>query len=325
MELIFLGTGAGIPNRSRNVAGLALSWLPEAGVFWLFDCGEATQHQLWQSGLSLHRLERIYITHLHGDHVFGLPGVMSSRSALDCPSPLAIYGPPGLREWLDVTIRCSHMHIGYPWTVEEAPTPATALTTPVHSVSGVQVSAAWLQHNVPTLGYRVEEAEKAGRLRIDRLQSFGLAPGPVYGQLKRGESVTLPDGRTLHGRDVLDTSVPGRTVAVVGDTMPCEAGRVLAENADVLVHEATFTETFHAQAAAFGHSTARGAALIAEKANARHLILTHISARYQADGGAALLAEARAVFPGTELATDGYRYPIPHLPQSHRSADANSV
>lgn len=315
MELIFLGTGAGKPSRERNVYGLALSFLPAKNEWWLFDCGEATQHQLMKVGLSLHRLTRVYITHLHGDHIYGLPGLLGSRSAEGATVPLALYGPVGLRRWVDETMLCSSTHLTYPQTIEEAPPfsfedEGAPKTWVVHQAKDMTVRAGWLNHVIPSLGYRLEQRDAAGNLLVGALKEQGIAPGPIYGRLKAGETVRLDDGRVLHGRDFVGPKKPGVTVCILGDTSPTVRVRLLAENADVLVHEATFDESLQENANRFGHSTAPQAALSARDANAKSLILTHISSRYQGEEANHLLHGARAIFPQTVLANDGSRFTV---------------
>ncbi len=313
MDLIFLGTGAGKPSRERNVAGLALSFLPARNEWWLFDCGEATQHQVMKVGLSLHRLTRVYITHLHGDHIYGLPGLLTSRSAEGSTARLTLYGPEGLRRWIEETMLCSSTHLTYPLSIEEAPSPAereegTPEDWVVEAIGDVTVRAAWLNHVIPSLGYRLEQSDSPGNLLVDALREQRIPPGPVYGRLKRGETVRLEDGRIIHGAGFIGPPKRGITLCILGDTSPTQSAQRLAQRADVVVHEATFDASLEENANRFGHSTAPQAAAAAERANAKSLVLTHISSRYQGATAHDLLESARSIFPQTFLASDGARF-----------------
>ncbi|CAM3713018.1 ribonuclease Z [Alicyclobacillus pomorum] len=301
MELLFLGTGAGLPAKSRNVSAIALQLLQERGTEWLFDCGEGTQHQILRAPVKLHRLEKVFITHLHGDHIFGLPGLLSSRSFHGAPSPLQVYGPPGLRSFVECALSISSTHLTYPveW-VEVRP-------GVVWSDERFEVRCELLDHVVPSYGYRVTERDKPGALRSDALKALGVPPGPIYGTLKAGGRVVLENGTVLDGREFLDPPIPGRTLAILGDTRPCASVRTLAQDADVLVHESTFHSDLAPLAHQYGHSTALDAAKMAHEAGTHALILTHISARYQ-DDVTHLLDEARAVHPNTYVATDFWTY-----------------
>ncbi|MBF8376723.1 ribonuclease Z [Alicyclobacillus mali] len=307
MELIFLGTGAGAPSRRRNVTAIAL-WLTRGdSTVWLFDCGEATQHRMFDAPFGPNRVDRVFITHLHGDHIFGLPGLLSTRSFPENVGPLHLYGPPGTQAFVRAAIDASHTHLSYEIQFHEWTSPK-----PVPAREGLYtVRAALLDHAIPSYGYRVEEAPFPGRLHAERLRAAGVAPSPLWARLKAGEDMTLPDGRRLRAADFVDPAEPGRVIAILGDTRPCEAAVELARGADCLVHEATFLDRHAHLASAFFHSTARQAAEIAREAEAKCLILTHVSARYERAEEDEILAEARAIFPNTLLAYDGMAHEIP--------------
>ncbi|GGI98620.1 ribonuclease Z [Alicyclobacillus cellulosilyticus] len=304
MDVYFLGTGAGVPSPRRNVSALALRLDGPRGGIWLFDCGEGTQHQVLASPLKLSRLEKVFITHLHGDHIFGLPGLLATRSS-QTDAPLTLYGPPGLCAFVRDALAASGTWLAYPMEVMEIKEGM------VCQDASYRVEAARLDHGVPCFGYRITEQERPGRLRVEDLARLGVPPGPVYGRLKRGERIELPDGRTLDGRDLVDPPRPGRAVAVLGDTRPCTASMDLARGADLLVHEATFADAHADLAHRYGHSTARQAALIARAAGAMNLVLTHISPRYDAEDEPRLLAEAAAVFCPVSLALDHSVHDVP--------------
>jgi len=294
MELIFLGTGAGMPSKSRNVSSMAL-WLERLGAFWLFDCGEATQHQIQHTKVKLGKIEKIFVTHLHGDHLFGLPGLLGSRSFQGSGKPLAIYGPPGIRDFVEVSLAVSRTHLTYELAIFEI---AEGL---VLDEKGFKVTCQKLDHGVDSYGYRVEEPDFSGALLVEKLRKTGVPAGPLYARLKSGEDV-LWEGKTLCSRDFVSEPKPGKVVAILGDTRYAQASVELAWEADLLVHEASFSEADSQLAQEYFHSTAREAALVAKHAGVKQLVLTHISARYLDES--VLLSEARAVHLNTMIARD---------------------
>ncbi|XID92711.1 ribonuclease Z [Paenibacillaceae bacterium WGS1546] len=305
MELWFMGTGAGMPIKERNVTSAALRLSGRKGACWLFDCGEGTQHRMLRSPLSPNRMEKLFVTHLHGDHVFGIPGLLSSRSSLGATEPLQIFGPAGLREWIENSLRMTGTHLDYPLEIREIG------EGPVYEDEAYAVEAAALDHRIECYGYRVSEKPRAGTLKAELLAEMGVPPGPVYGRLKSGRDVALEDGRTIRAADVLGDPVPGRVVVVLGDTRPTAAAVRLAAGADLLVHEATFGADLAEKAELYGHSTAVQAAEIAKAAGVGRLLLTHFSSRYKPDDLQALEEQARTVFPRTEAAVELVPYAVP--------------
>ncbi len=308
MKITFLGTSSGAPSRTRNVSGIALQ-LPPRGALWLFDCGEGTQHQIGRSPLRLSRLEKVFFTHLHGDHLFGLPGLLASRSLQDGGvTPVTLYGPPGLAEYARCAIEVSQTHLGYPLSVE------TVAPGAVYQDEDLRVVCAPVAHGVASFGYAVQEKEQPGRFAVDRARALGIPEGPLYARLKSGETITLADGRTIRGAELVGPPRPGRKVVYCGDTTYTRSAVELARGADVLIHEATYLHEDEALARRARHATAVMAAEVAREAGVRVLLLTHFSPRYESDGGSRmgdLLAEARAVFPGTLLARDLWSYEVP--------------
>ncbi len=305
MQFYFLGTGAGVPSRRRNVSSLALT-LPEYhGQIWLFDCGEATQHKIWDSPVKLNRIERIFITHLHGDHIFGLPGILGSRSFQGAETPLVLYGPKGLEQFVDVALKTSQTFLRYPLQIIEVED-GTRLEVPFFSISVKK-----LDHGIPSYGYRIVEQDQPGSLHVEKLKKAGILPGPHYKLLKQGETVTLADGRTINGKDFTGSPKKGRTIAILGDTRATENSFLLAKGCDVLIHEATYRAGQEKLAASYFHSTCTEAAAIAKKAGVKQLILNHISSRFQEDEARLLLEEAQAIFPATKIACDGCCFSLP--------------
>ncbi|WP_226673065.1 ribonuclease Z [Rossellomorea aquimaris] len=305
MELLFLGTGAGVPAKLRNVTSIALKLLEERGAVWLFDCGEATQHQILHTSLKPRRIEKIFITHLHGDHIYGLPGLLGSRSFQGGESELTVYGPKGIKEYIEVSLSVSRTHLQYPLEVKEIGEGA------IFEDDGFIVEAMALDHALPTFGYRVVEKDKPGVLQVDRLRENGVPPGPLYKKLKAGETVTLEDGMEIDGMEFLGPSIPGRVVTILGDTRVCSAAVELGKDADVLVHEATFNRDQVEMAREYFHSTTKQAGETALQAGAKRLFLTHISSRYAKESWGELEKEAREVFPETYMANDFMEYIIP--------------
>jgi len=299
MELLFLGTSAGVPTRTRNVTSILLDLQhPTRGGLWMFDCGEGTQHQLLQTASHPGKLDKIFITHLHGDHLFGLPGLLCSRSMAGNLHPMTIYGPPGIREFVETSLRISGSWTDYPLEIVEISAGV------VFSDDAWTVTAAALNHPVKCYGYRIEEQDKPGALDGTALIAAGVPFGPLFQQLKRGERITLDDGRTIDGADYLSPPRPGKKLAIFGDTAPCENALALARGVDLLVHEATLESAMEEKANSRGHSSTRQAAMLAREAQVKKLVITHVSSRYDAGGCAMLLTECRALFADSELAED---------------------
>jgi ribonuclease Z len=305
VQITFLGTSSGVPTRGRNVSAVALR-LPQRSELWLFDCGEATQHQFLRSDLRVSQLRRIFITHMHGDHVFGLPGLLASLGlAGTCPG-IDLYGPDPLRDYLEGVLRTSSTRIGYPLRTHKVRQAAEAGTV-VFDDDELQVRCTPLNHRVPAYAYRVDQKPRAGRFDIEQARNLGIPPGPVYAELKAGRTVTLDDGRIIDGASLTGPERPGASVVYCTDTVFCEAAVELARGADLLIHESTFSHGEAELAIARQHSTSTMAAQTALEAGVRQLVLTHLSPRYMPgnpQGPDDLLAEARAIFAETIVAKD---------------------
>ncbi|MCV3295863.1 MAG: ribonuclease Z [Oenococcus sp.] len=312
MEIEFLGTGAGQPSKQRNVTSIALRLLDERNEVWLFDVGEATQHQLLKSNTRARKITKIFISHMHGDHIFGLPGFLTSRNfqgseAIDQgrPSDLTIYGPTGLRQYVFSALKAAQVRLQYRVDFVEVH-PGVVFQDKQFSVT-----AFAMNHGIEDYAYRIVEADAVGELQVAKLLNLGLKSGPLFGQIKAGQDISLPDGRVLKSADFIGPDRPGRIVTIVMDTKSNPAIIEAAKNADLLVHESTYDGQNTAMAKKHGHSTCVQAAENAKKAQAKHLILTHISARYLGRAADNLLDEARAVFKNTDLAHDLAVFPIP--------------
>jgi ribonuclease Z len=308
MQITFLGTGAAAPTRARNTSAWALR-LPERAALWLFDCGEGTQHQFLRSPLRLSQLERVFVTHLHGDHLFGLPGLLASRSLQNGgTTPVTLHGPDGLEAFVRCALDVSGARLGFPLRFETVQGSGV-----VYEDDEFTVACAPMDHGAVAFGYAVREKDRPGRFDAETARALGVPEGPLFGRLKDGEAVTLPDGRTVHGTGLVGPPIPGRAVVYCGDTAPTPRAVELARSADVLIHEATFAGADAALARRARHSTAAQAAAVARDAGVTTLILTHLSPRYENDDGAGLgelFAEARAVFPNTLIARDLWDYAV---------------
>lgn len=299
MELLFLGTSAGVPTRSRNVTAILLNLQhPTQPGLWLFDCGEGTQHQMLATPFNPGKLDRIFISHLHGDHLFGLPGLLCSRSMAGNVKPLTLYGPKGLREFTETALRLSGSWTDYPLDIVE-------ITAGEIVDDGLRkVTANPLEHPLECYGFRIEEHDKPGALNASALKAAGVKSGPWFQELKAGKTIVLEDGRVINGADFLAPATRGKSVAIFGDTGPCASAFELANGVDVMVHETTLDASMEEKANSRGHSSTRQAAQLALKAGVGRLIMTHVSSRYDEKGCQRLLEECRTLFPATELAHD---------------------
>lgn len=299
VKVTFLGTAAGIPTPERGLPAVLLDF---DGEHLLLDCGEGTQRTMLQLGFGLCRRMRIFITHLHGDHVFGMPGMIQTMNLLNRAHPLEVYGPPGLKDFLERSTFSMMSEPVFPIKVHEVQQGM------VLSCKGYKVEAAWADHAVPNLAYRFEFGGSAGRFRPSKAEALGIPEGPLRSELKDGRSVQLPNGSVVNPADVLSEPVSGIAVVYTGDTRRCKGVLELAKEADLLIHEATFGSDLVDYAAQQGHSTAADAAEAAKDAHVKKLIMTHISARYSDSG--TLLREAKAIFADADVATDLAHYTL---------------
>jgi ribonuclease Z len=285
LSLLFAGTAGSVPTARR---GLPAVLVRRGGDRLLFDCGEGTQRQLLRS-VGLLDLHAVFLTHHHADHWLGLPGMLKSFELRDRDAPLTVYGPPGTVELMRV-MRLVYGRLSYPFDVVDLEA-GDAIEFDAYEVAAFNV-----RHRGRAFGYAIVEDERPGRFDAQLAGKLGIAFGPDFGRLQRGESV---DG--VRPEQVVGPPRPGRKVVISGDTAPCEMLRVAAHEADVLVHEATFAEEERERAAHTGHSTARQAAETALEAEVRLLALTHVSTRY---AGGEIRDEAREIFGRTELPRD---------------------
>ncbi|MBU6230783.1 MAG: ribonuclease Z [Cyanobacteria bacterium REEB459] len=315
MQITFLGTSSGVPTRSRNVSSVALR-LPQRSEVWLFDCGEGTQHQFLRSEFKSSQIRRIFITHMHGDHIFGLMGLLASCGlAGNRQQCIDIYGPKPLNDYLQACRRYSHTHLTLPIKVHGVE-PGM-----IFEDRDYRVVCDRLEHRIPAYGYRVEERDRPGHFDAKRAEALGIPPGPIYGQLKQGLQVTLPNGCRVNGADLCGPDLVGRKLVYCTDTIYCDRSVSLAHQADVLIHEATFAHQDAGLAYERLHSTSTMAAQVALGAEVKQLIMTHFSPRYAPGNDiqlSDLLREAQAIFPSTTMAYDFMIYNI--LRQEEKTA-----
>ena len=300
MQILFLGTSGSWPTPKRNVSAVAVKRGPEV---LLFDCGEGTQRQFMQSPMSYMQVSRIFITHFHGDHFLGIPGLVQSMTMNDRKAPLEMYGPRGMRELVRQLLALGYFTPGF--------------DVPVREMSGgdsvdcgeYAVRALAAEHTVPALTFALEEKERAGRFDRERALALGLPEGPLWGRLQEGRTVSV-GAKTFTPDLVLGPPRRGRKVVYTGDTMPSKALVDFARGADVLIHDATAETSLEEKANRYGHSTARQAAQVAKDAGVRTLVLTHYSPRYE--DLAPILADAKAVFENAVAAEDFFQLEVPY-------------
>lgn len=271
LHIIFLGTGGSWPTIKRNVSSIAIK---RGSEILLFDCGEGTQRQFQQSNLSYMQISKIFITHYHGDHFLGLPGLIQTMQLNDRDKPLHIYGPKGMEKLIDQLLALGYFRPSY-----------EIVSHDIYSGDEIEfddytIYSLTVKHNVPSLSYCLLEHRRPGRFNKTKALEIGIPEGPLFSKLQRGQSVILSNGKLITPDMVLGPSRKGRMIVISGDTTPCEEMITFSKNADILIHEATFGKELEKIAKEYGHTTASQAAKIAKKANVKKLFLVHISPRY---------------------------------------------
>ncbi|PSQ04152.1 ribonuclease Z [Halobacteriales archaeon QS_4_69_31] len=302
MRVTFLGTSGAVPTTQRNPSGLVVN---RDGDRLLFDCGEGTQRQMMRFGTGF-AVDHVFVTHTHGDHVLGIPGLVQTFDFNDRERPLAVHGPHGTRSELEELVGVAGTDPAFPLRItQNAPGDA------VLSREEYEVRAVGTDHRTQSVGYALVEDDRKGRFDREKAEEeLGIPPGPKYSRLHRGEPVEH-DGRTVHPEEVVGPPRPGRRFVYTGDTRPTEAVIEAATEADLLVHDGTFADDWADRARATGHSTAREAARVASEAGARRLALTHISTRYAGDPSP-IERQAHEAFDGEAfVAEDGQQYEVP--------------
>ncbi|AKF79457.1 ribonuclease Z [Myxococcus fulvus 124B02] len=301
LRLTFLGTSAAQPTLHRNLSGLAVKADTD---LLLFDCGEGSQRQMVRFGTGF-TVDAVFFTHFHADHYLGIIGFLRTLGMMGREHAIHLYGPPPARRLLHQAVHLGVEAMSFPVEIHEVK------DGDVVRRNGYALHAIGVDHRINALAYALVEDERPGRFNLEKARELGVPPGPHFGKLQKGESVTLEDGRVVKPEDVLGAARPGRKLVISGDTRPCAAVVKAAQDADLLIHESTFSDDEQARALETHHSTAREAARVAREAGARRLVLTHLSSRHDTDP-AKLLAQAREEYKGPcEVAYDGFTLELP--------------
>jgi ribonuclease Z len=271
LSLVFLGTGGSWPTVKRNVSSLAIK---RGSEILLFDCGEGTQRQLQKSTLSYMQITKVFITHFHGDHFLGLPGLIQTMQLNDRDAPLHLYGPRGMEKLTGQLLTLGYFRPSYEIIAHEVNSGDEL------QFDGYVVRVLKARHTIPTMSYCLEEQNRPGRFNKAKALDLGIPEGPLFSKLQKGHTVTLSSGRKISPDLILGPARKGRKIVISGDTVPYEEMIAFARHADVLVHEATFDSELQDLSREYGHTTAHQAAEIAKKAEVEKLCLTHISPRY---------------------------------------------
>ena len=294
MRLVFLGTSGSVPTPRRNLPAIAIRRKEEL-IF--LDCGEGTQRQMMGASLGFPKTIRIFLSHLHPDHVWGIPGLIHTLTMQDYKGKIQLYGPPGVENYLRSTMQAVNFHPTFPVEVQTIESEGNILTEEDYRIQSTPAD-----HNIPALAYSLTEKERPGRFDREKAERLGIPEGPLRSKLQRGETITLPNGRKVSPEEIIGKPRKGRKITYSGDTRPSQKIAELAKGSDLLIHEATFDDSMTDRAAEDGHSTPSQAAAIAKKARVERLALTHISARYE--DPTPLLEQAKRIFNNTFIAED---------------------
>ena len=299
VSVTFLGTGGSVPNKFRNLPSVLIRRGPE---LLLFDCGEGTQRQFLQAKAGTNRKMRILISHFHGDHVFGLPGMLHSLSFMGRTRELEIVGPKGLADLITNVNRVVKFYANFDLRIREVRPGQVIRDTDYR----IRVSAG--KHSVPCLAYAFEEDPRPGIFDPEKAKRWGIPEGPLWKRLQSGREVKV-DGRLVHPKRVVGPSRRGVKITYAVDTRPCAQVERLARGSDLLIHDSCFDESVAAKARDYGHSTASEAARVAKKSKCRRLALFHISAMYE--DASPLLTQAKKIFSDTILPHDMLTLSVP--------------
>ncbi len=303
LRLLFLGTSGSVPTPQR---GLPAILIERKGEYLMLDCGEGVQRQMIIAKASFHKKMKVFLSHMHGDHVLGLPGLMQTMSLLDRTKELKVYGPSGIESFLSSVKETVQFNLSFPVEIHEIETDCIACEEKEYLVE-----AAWSDHVVANLSYALIEKPRPGRFHPLKARALKVPEGPLWSRLQHGRDVELDDGKIVKAEQVVGPLRPGRKIVYSGDTRPSKIVERLAADADLLIHESTFDDELAEKAEEDGHSTPSQAAETARNARVKKLYLTHISARYV--DPSILLGQAVRTYANTEVAEDFLRTEIPLL------------
>ena len=301
LQVIFLGTAASIPTVERALPSVVVKRKNE---LFMFDCGEGVQRQMIKARVGFHKKMKVFVTHMHGDHVLGLPGLLQSMSLLDRTRKLEIYGPVGIKEFIKAIQRTVQFVLTYQVEICEIENEGV-----VCEENEYYVQVAQTDHVIPSFAYALIEKPRPGKFNPEKADRLGIPEGPLWSKLQHGEKVKLPTGKMVTPEQVVGSQRVGRKIVYSGDTRPVKSLEKLAESADLLIHEATLDDDLTERAEEDGHSTPSQAARTAKKAKAKRLVLTHISSRYKS--ASPLLEQAKKIFPNVDVAEDFTKIEIP--------------
>jgi len=301
LRIIFLGTAGGVPTPKRGLPAVLLQRKDEQ---FLFDCGEGAQRQMMIAKAGFHKKTKVFITHMHGDHVLGLPGLLQTMAMLDREKKLDIYGPPGIKSFLEAVKETVQFVLPFPVEIHEIAKAGT-----ICDEREYMVGTAWSKHAIRSVAYAFIEKPRPGRFFPEKAKALEIPEGPLWSKLQQGNKIKLPNGRIVKPQDVIGRPRPGRKIVYVGDTTPFKALAKFAANADLLIHDSTLADELEERAETYGHSTSTQAARDAKKARVKQLILTHISSRYGDPD--VLLKQAKNIFKNTVVAEDFMKLEIP--------------
>lgn len=301
LQVIFLGTAGSVPTVERS---LPATLVQRKGEHLMFDCGEGVQRQMIEAKTGFNRRMKIFISHMHGDHVMGLPGLLQTMSLLDRERKLDVYGPVGIKRFVQAIRETVQFTLTFPVEIHEIEEIGV-----VCNEKEYVVEALWSNHVVPNLAFSLVEKPRPGKFYPEKARALGVPEGSLWSELQRGGNVDLPDGRIIKSEEVVGPPRPGRKIVYTGDTRPFKGFVNFAVGADLLIHDATFADDLIEKAGEDGHSTSSQAAENARKARVKQLILIHMSARY--DDTSLLLDQALKIFRNTEVAKDFMKIRIP--------------
>jgi len=303
LRVIFLGTAGSVPTPKRSLPAILIQ---RKGEQLMFDCGEGVQRQMMKAKTGFHKKMKVFVSHMHGDHVLGLPGLLQTMALLDRERKFEIYGPPGTKRFIEAIKETVQFVLTFPVEIHEVKEAGV-----VREEEEYAVKAVWANHVIPSLAYALVEQPRPGRFYPEKAKSLGVPEGPLWSKLQYAHKVKLPDGRVVKPEQVVGPPRPGRKIVYTGDTRPFKGFAKFAAGADLLIHDATLDDELAEKAAEDGHSTPSQAAESAKKAKVKQLILTHISARY--DDTSILLEQAQKIFENTQVAEDFMKIEIPLL------------